>query len=113
MNIQERLALFYRRLEAAPPAANAEEALSLICRMLEEVEKEHCPVPGKNPAPREFEGRMYLPEADNINVRDDGTTWVKTRRHRILIRGNGSFVIYRQMPHKDLVVEFQKSGGNP
>jgi hypothetical protein len=113
MNIQERLALFYLRLEAAPPAASAEQALALIARTLEGVENEFCAVPRSTPAPLQFEGRMYLPQSDNINVQDDGSTWVKTRRHRILISPDGSFIIYRQMPHKSLLKEFQKSGANP
>ena len=111
MNIQERLELFYRRLAVAPPARNADGALALIIRVLEAVEREFCAVPETNPAPMKFEGRMYLPQADNIKLQADGTSWVKTRRHRILIRTNGSLVIHRQMPDRVLAVEFEKSGG--
>ena len=39
--------------------------------------------------------------------------WVKTRRHRILVELNGSFIIYRETPLKKFAEEFEKSGANP
>jgi hypothetical protein len=110
MNIQERLRIFYERLAAAPPAHGAEEAFALIGRTLEEVEKEFCPLPEKNPPPQTFDGRMYLPQTDNVHTSDDQTIWVKTRKHRIIIKSDGSFVVFRQMPHRTLLREFQKAG---
>ena len=64
MNIQERLAIFYRRLEASPPAGSADEALNLVCRLIEEVEDELCPLPREEPPPKHFTGRMYAPKKD-------------------------------------------------
>lgn len=113
MDIQQRLALFYERLRTAPPARNAEAAFALICRTLEAVEAEHCPVAPQHPPPRSFDGRMYSPQMDNVRIRDDGSWWVKTRRHRIAIEQNGSFVIYRQWPGKQLVKEMEKKGSRP
>ena len=113
MSIEQRLAILYERLQAAPAAKTAEQAFALICRTLEAVEAEFCPVPPTSPAPKSFDGRMYLPQMDSIKVRDDGSWWVITRRHRIAIRQDGSFVIYREMPAKRLVEEFQKRGGQP
>jgi hypothetical protein len=34
MDIQERLKIFYARLEAAPAAGTAEEAMNLVCRTI-------------------------------------------------------------------------------
>jgi hypothetical protein len=113
MDIRQRLAIFYERLKAAPPAKNAEEAFALICRVLEDVENEICPVPPTNPAPRVFDGRMYAPQSDNIKVREDGSIWVKTQRHRIAIQADGSFVIYHVVEQKRLVEEFRKGGEKP
>lgn len=110
MEIQERLALLYRLLDAAPPTATAEQALALICRTLEAVENEHCKVPRQDTPPLKFDGRMYSPQPDNIKVRDDGSMWIKTRRHQVLIRTNGGFVIYRETAHNELHVEFRKEG---
>src|SRR5947208_9832677 len=111
MDIRQRLAIFYERLQVAPPAKNAEEAFALICCVLDAVETEFCPVPPKRPAPKTFDGRMYLPQADSIKVRDDGSWWVKTRRHRIALSRDGSVVIYRQTGDKRLIEEFRKRGG--
>ena len=61
MNIQERLAIFFRRLEATPPATNAEDAMNLVCRLIEEVEDEFCPLPRENPPPGlRFTGRVHF-----------------------------------------------------
>ena len=66
MNIQERLQIFFRRLEAAPPADSAGEAMALVCQLIEQVEDEFCPMPRENPPPLVFSGRMYAPQADRI-----------------------------------------------
>lgn len=83
MNIQQRLDLFLRRLEEAPPAANADEAMSLVCRLIEEVEDELCPLPRQNPAPADFTGRMYAPQEDMIKPGLRGGLVATTRRHVI------------------------------
>jgi hypothetical protein len=112
MNIHDRLKVFYDRLAMAPPAGNASEAFALICRTLEQVEREFCPVPGKSPPPKTFDGRMYIPQADNLHTVDNAAIWVKTRKHRIAIRPDGSFAIFKQMPHRTLLQEFQKSAAS-
>ncbi|MDQ6631686.1 MAG: hypothetical protein M3Y82_07990 [Verrucomicrobiota bacterium] len=113
MEIRERLEVFYQRLAKAQPARNAEEAFLLICRALEEVENEFCPVVEKNPAPKSFDGRMYLPQSDSIEFREDSSWWIETRRHRIAIELNGSFRIYRAIDQEEtLIEEFRKSGLN-
>jgi phytoene/squalene synthetase len=47
--IRHRLDEFYRRLAAAPPARTADEALELICRMLDEVEDDMSGIPKETP----------------------------------------------------------------
>ncbi|HET7624969.1 MAG TPA: hypothetical protein VFM25_06845 [Verrucomicrobiae bacterium] len=110
MNIQDRLKIFYDRLTAAQAAADAEAALALICRTLEEVENEFCPLEKKNPPPESFDGRMYLPQKDNMCVSDNQTMWVKTRKHRIAIKPDDSFTVFSLMPHRVLFREFHKPG---
>src|ERR1051325_3606880 len=110
MDIKERLRVFYDRLRRTPPARNAEEAFRLICQTPEEVEEELCAVPKQIPPPKSFNGRMYLPQPDNVTVAEDKSLWVKTRHHRIMIKSNGPFVIFREMPHNTFLTEFQKEG---
>jgi len=94
MNIQERLAIFFRRLEAAPPAASAEEAMNLVCRLIEEVEDEFCPLPRENPPPHlRFTGRMYAPGKDRIFPMQGGGLAAEARRHLILCYPNGGIRI--------------------
>ena|SRR5687767_8688835 len=93
MDIQERLAEFFRRLAAAPPAANAEQALALVCRLIEQIEDELCPVPRQYPAPRRFTGRMYPPKEDRIQRFADGRIIAETRHHLIHCRADGSISI--------------------
>ena len=97
MDIQQRLELFFRRLAEAPPAASAEEALRLVCRLIEEVENEHCPVPRETPAPSDFRGRMYAPQADRIERWPDGTIKAMTRRHRIYCCADGQINVFHKI----------------
>ena len=75
MEIHQRLTLFYQRLDAEPAAKTADEALALICRVLEEVEVAHCPVPKALVAPEVFDGRMYPPQPDNVQRLRNGSIW--------------------------------------
>lgn len=83
MNIQERLGIFCERLQAAAPAANAQDALALVCRLIEEVEDELCPLPRQESGPLDFTGRMYPPKSDRVRPGPDGGLVATTRRHRI------------------------------
>ena len=83
MDIQQRLDVFFRRLADAPPAANAEEALRPVCRLIEEVEEELCPVTREQPAPLTASGRMYAPKQDHTLLRDDGHIVAQTRHHEV------------------------------
>ena len=96
MDIAQRLELFFRRLAEAPPAGTAEEALALVCRLIEEVEDEHCPVPRETPAPTDFTGRMYPPQADKIYPASDGSIEADARRHQIYCGRDGRIAIFRR-----------------
>lgn len=91
MDIQQRLAEFFRRLEAAPPVATADEAIALVCRLIEEVEDEFCP------APRE----------DHLHRLPDGTITASTRRHRVVCLRDGAITVIHMT---DKSVVFTKPG---
>ncbi len=97
MDIQQRLDVFFRRLAAAPPASNADEAFRLICLLIEEVEDEFCPVPRRTPPPEDFTGRMYAPQADRVERLANGAMRVMTRRHRIYCGADGRINVFHRM----------------
>jgi hypothetical protein len=92
--IPERLEIFYQCLASMPPAKTAEEAMNLVCRTIEEVEDEFCPLPREVPPPKlRFTGRMYAPQADRIYRLEHGGLLAETRRHRIFCQPDGSIRI--------------------
>jgi len=107
MDLHQRLAEFFKRLETAPPAASAQEALDLVCRLIEEVEDELCPVPRQDTAPLDLSGRMYPPQGDHVKRLTNGLIIARTRRHRIFCRGTGGISIVRIATD---VVVLQKRG---
>ena len=107
MNIHERLEKFFRRLEAAPPAGSADEPMELVCRLIEEVEDEFCPLPREEPVPTEFTGRMYAPQGDMIKPWLRNGLKATTRRHVVYCSANGGIIIrHRSNP----VAVFRKAG---
>lgn len=97
MDLPQRLDVFLRRLADATPAANADEALRLVCRPIEEVEDELCPVPRRTPAPEEFTGRMYAPQTDRVERLADGAIKAMTRRHRIYCGTDGRINVFHKI----------------
>jgi hypothetical protein len=94
MDIRERLEIFFQRLKAAPPANTAEEAMALVCRLIEEVEDELCPLPRETPPPRfRFTGRMYAPQPDRIIKLENGAFVAETRRHLVFCFADGKIRI--------------------
>ena len=108
MELHERLRIFFERLRTAPSCASAEEALALVCRLIEEVEDEHCPVARQHPPPRTRTGRMYAPQSDLIFRLDDGSIRAETRRHIMIFFPDGSIRITGQPPAE---FEFFKNSG--
>ena len=110
MNIQERLQIFFQRLEAAPPAASADEAMALVCQLIEQVEDEFCPVPREEPPPLTFTGRMYAPRPDRMRrLKPTGQLVADTRHHRIYCQPNGEISIVR-MSRFTVATAFHKKG---
>lgn len=107
MEIQERLEVFYTRLRAAPACATAQEALALLCRLIEEVEDEFCSVPRQHPPPLSITGRMYAPHSDHVFPSPDGAIRAETRRHTMHLSPEGAIRIAR-FDSNDL--EFSKPG---
>jgi hypothetical protein len=93
MEIPERLQVFFERLHQAASCGSADEALALVCRMIEEVEDDLCPVPREDPPPMRFTGRMYAPHADRVERRFDGSLIASTRHHSIYCSANGAIRI--------------------
>ena len=56
--------MFFERLEAAPPASTAGEALDLLARTLTAVEDEFSGIPFR-PELSQTDGRMYPPQEDS------------------------------------------------
>ena len=107
MEIHKRLEVFFARLRVAPACATAEEALALICRLIEEVEDEFCPVPRRQPPPFSFTGRMYAPHPDHVFDSAEGTIRAETRRHTMLLSSEGAIRITRT---GSIELEFSKPG---
>ena len=107
MEIHERLRIFFARLAAAPAARSADEALNLVCRLIEQIEEEFCPVPRVEPPPRHRTGRMYPPQSDLIFRLADGTIRAETRRHTMFFDPDGSI---RVVPGPPGEVAFSKPG---
>jgi hypothetical protein len=91
---RERLAEFYRRLLAAPPASTAAEAYRQICDTLNGVEDDLTGIP-YDPDSWMTDGRMYPAQADSIRPAKDRPDLVRyaTRGHDIFVAPNGAFEI--------------------
>src|SRR5437867_8451724 len=61
---KERLRMFLERLEAAPPANSADEALDLLAKALAAVEDEFSGTPNR-PERWRTDGRLYPPQEDS------------------------------------------------
>lgn len=83
--------MFFERLEAAPPASSADEALDLLGKTLNAVEDEHSGVEYK-PQPWEDDVRMYPPQEDNRRTVADRPSLRRYRseKHNSFIGLNGS-----------------------
>lgn len=108
MNLHERLAVFFERLRAAPPCHDAEQAFTLVCHLIEEVEDEFCSIPREDPPPWHRTGRMYPPQNDLIFHERDGSIRAETRRHTMSFLPDGSIRITAVATGG---IEFFKIGG--
>ncbi len=109
MDIHQRIALFYQRLEASPAFASHEQALAEIARILTEVEDEHSGVP-RDPSdmPVVTDGRMYPPVAAYARKTDlEGVILYTQKGHRTYISEDGAVLIVNRRTEK---TEFEKAG---
>ncbi|MGW6277825.1 hypothetical protein [Kribbella sp. NPDC055071] len=94
--LRDRLQIYFDRLRALPPAANAAEAFAQVSRTLEEVEDDHSGVI-KNPNPGlESDGRMYPPRADMTWNLENGGMHAVTRGNLIDITPGGTIAMRRR-----------------
>src|SRR5579862_3928305 len=93
MELYQRLEIFFARLQAAPPARDAEDALALICRLIEDVENDYCDIPRVDPPPKEPTGRMYPPQSDSIHRSGRGIIRIRTAGHVIVCAPDGAIRI--------------------
>ncbi|MFS8068193.1 MAG: hypothetical protein ACMG6S_17705 [Byssovorax sp.] len=90
----ERLKEFKKRVEQAPSCGSFDEGISLVTKMLNDVEDEMSDTP-YDPAAWEHDGRMYPPQEDSIRL-VEGHPEVKrlrSRFHNTFIRTNGGIKI--------------------
>jgi hypothetical protein len=94
MTKRERIAELVRQLEAARPAASADEALHLVTSTLEAIEDQHSGVPNDPSSPFADE-RIWPPIARYhfaIEGRDDLDGY-RQKGHETLIGANGAILI--------------------
>ncbi len=110
MTRPERLAEFYRRLQAQPPSTTAENALARVRDTLDEVEDAFSGIPKSDPPPPpgQLDGRMYPPLDDYIRRLADGGIKARTQGHDIRIGPDGRITIKKRTTGQ---VEFQQPGG--
>lgn len=91
----QRLAEYLNRLRQQPASCTAEEALARLSQTLVEVEDELSGIPKQEPPPppNRPDGRMYPPQADNVQRLADGNITARTAGHRIEIGVDGSITI--------------------
>ena len=91
---RERLAEYFNRLAAAPPAASADEAFRLAADTLNSVEDDLSGAPF-NPPTWATDGRMYPPQSDNAHAvaGRPGVTRYRTKGHNLLVGPNGAIEI--------------------
>jgi hypothetical protein len=104
-----RLAEFFRRLESAPAASDADEAYALVCGTMNAVEDELTGIP-HDPSQWMIDGRMYPPQTDQLKTvkgRPELRRYVSVG-HGTIIGPNGAI----QIRLKDGTVVFEKPGAD-
>jgi hypothetical protein len=104
----ERLEEFFRRLAAAPPAADHDEAIKQVADTLNQVEDELTSIPYDPTFPLN-DGRMYPPQPDSkkaVSGRPDLTRY-RSKGHSTIIGDNGAI---RIIAHATGEVVFEKPG---
>jgi hypothetical protein len=93
---EERLAIFFGRLDEAESPSSSEDARRLIASTLNSVEDEFSGIPYDPEAGHATGGRMYPPMDDsrhNVHGYPEVVRF-RARRHNVFIRNNGAFEIH-------------------
>jgi hypothetical protein len=106
----ERIQEFFRRLSAAPPASDHDEALRQVADILNGVEDEMTSIPYDPTFPLN-DGRMYPPQPDSRRLVPGRTDVIRYRskRHSTLIGDSGAI---RIIDHASGDVVFDKPGAD-
>lgn len=89
----ERLAEFFRRLVAAAPAASFDEAYSLVCTTLEQVEDELSGLPNEPDKWMSLD-RLFPPQSDRMStIEGTGIKRFDSLRHITYVGPNGAIEI--------------------
>jgi hypothetical protein len=104
---RERLAEILARLEAAPPAASADEAVASLNAIIDAVEDEMTDIPYDPAAAEQLltDGRMYGPHAkfaSDYRDRGDLTRYAHTA-HDTFVQANGAILVRLRRPGTVLV----------
>jgi hypothetical protein len=93
---EQRLALIFEIMDAAPRVATADEAYQLLCRSINEIE-EKCSGVSCNPSEWREDGRIYPPQEDNENFAPGrpGVKAYRSFKHRTYISSTGALKITR------------------
>lgn len=104
---RERLEKIFEQLGTAPKASSAEEALTQLSDILNDVEDLFSGI-SFDPSSLGSDGRFYPPQEDNKRAVSGHSNVVRyrTKGHNIFIGSNGSIEIRRL----DKAVEFSKLG---
>lgn len=108
-----RVEEFLRRLAGAPPASSAEEALTLVNTLLNQVEDELSGVPYDPEAARQLvtDGRLYGPHesfASHWKARSDLLRYAHAQ-HDTFVQANGAVLVRVRRP---AVVLLSKAGAD-
>jgi hypothetical protein len=107
----QRLAIFFDRLAALPPAATFTEARAQIERTLREVEDEFSGIPDADPL-AEKKGRMFPAQDDKMFPAQglSGVVVLRSRFHNTYISSNGAIEIRRESTLPGARIDFEKVG---
>ena len=89
---KERLDIFYKRLNSAPPTSNDSDAFSLLSDTLNAVEDEYTSI-SYTPESWASDGRMYPHHNDNKITETKDITRYRNRNHNTYVGSNGSIKI--------------------
>jgi hypothetical protein len=89
----ERLSIYYRSLQNAPAATNAQEGFNLMSNTMHAVEDAYSGVTAVTNPGLAYQGRMYPPRPDYVVTNANGSLTATTKGSQIQISTDGSITI--------------------